>query len=132
MATSVAKESVVVFSYWPQISPRETACLHTSRTWFSHTWSKWELNLQSRVCRMKSEGPVTWSDAHPPGMRTVAGSIIGCGNILLWRLIMKSFLRPFSPYHRFKQGSYWRKDVHLVLVNYLGSLPRNSVTIVVD
>ena len=28
--------------------------------------------------------------------------------------------------------SYWRKDVHLVLVNRLGSLPRNSVVRLTD
>ena len=28
--------------------------------------------------------------------------------------------------------SYWRKDVHLVLVNCLGSLPRNSVVRLTD
>ena len=34
---------------------------------------------------------VAWSDARPPGMRTVAGSIVGSGNILSLRLVMKSF-----------------------------------------
>ena len=29
-------------------------------------------------------------------------------------------------------GSYWQKDVHLVLVNRLGSLPRNSVVRLTD
>ena len=36
---------------------------------------------------------------------------------------MNSSLRPFFSYRRFK----WRKHAHLVLVNSLGSLPRNSV-----
>ena len=81
-------------------------------------------------------GTVARSDPRPPGMRTVAGSILGSGNILSWRLVMKSFLRPFSPYRWFKYGS-----CQLVLVNCFGSLPRNSVvrltyrldmTIVVD
>ena len=43
-------------------------------------------------------GPVAWSDARPPGIQMVAGSILGFSNICLWRLVMKSFLRPFSPY----------------------------------
>ena len=30
-------------------------------------------------------GPEARPDAHPPGMRTVAGSILGSGNILSWR-----------------------------------------------
>ena len=41
---------------------------------------------------------VVRSDARLPGMRTVEDSIIGLGNILSWGLVMKSFLRPFSPY----------------------------------
>ena len=46
-----------------------------------------------------------------------------------WRLIMKSFLWPFSPYRGIKCGSfnYWRMDVHEVLVKRLGlSQPRKS------
>ena len=34
-------------------------------------------------------GTVARSDARPPGMRTVAGSILTSGNILSWRLVMK-------------------------------------------
>ena len=41
-------------------------------------------------------GAVARSDASPPSMQTVAGSILTSGNILSWRLVMKSFLRPFS------------------------------------
>ena len=44
----------------------------------------------------------TRSDARPPGMRTVAGSNLGSGNILSLRLDVESFLRPFSPYRWFK------------------------------
>ena len=55
-----------------------------------------------------------------------------CSHILLYKLIMKSFLRSFSPFHWFKMGSwqsYWQKYKHLVLVNPLQGLllPRNSV-----
>ena len=39
-------------------------------------------------------------------------------------LAMKSFLRPDSSK---VVVSYWQKHGHLVLVNCLGSLPRNSV-----
>ena len=34
-------------------------------------------------------GAVVRSDARPPGMRTVADSILTNGNILSWRLVMK-------------------------------------------
>ena len=45
------------------------------------------------VCRNVTflQGPVARSDARPPGMRTVAGSILGSGNILSLKLVMKSF-----------------------------------------
>ena len=47
--------------------------------------------------KTKSSDPVAHSDARPTGTQEVAGSILRIGNILLWRPVMKSFLRPFSP-----------------------------------
>ena len=47
-------------------------------------------------------GLIAHLDARPPGMQMVVGSILGSGNILSWRLVMKSFLQPFSPYNWFK------------------------------
>ena len=45
-------------------------------------------------------------DAHPTGDQEVAGSTPAeVGNILSWRLIMKYFLRSFSPFRWFKKGS---------------------------
>ena len=42
----------------------------------------------------------------PTGDQEVAGSTPAeVGNILLWRLIMKYFLRSFSPFRWFKKGS---------------------------
>ena len=41
---------------------------------------------------------VARSDACSLGNQTVAGSILGSGNIISWRLAMKPFLRPFSPF----------------------------------
>ena len=42
----------------------------------------------------------------PTGDQEVAGSTPAeVGNILSWRLIMKYFLRSFSPFHWFKKGS---------------------------
>ena len=47
-------------------------------------------------------GTVARSDARPPGMRPVAGSILTSGKTFFhWDLVMKTFLRPFS----FKKGS---------------------------
>ena len=47
---------------------------------------------------------------------------------------MKQFLRhsPTSADSRRAVVSYWRNNVHLVLVNCLGGLPRNSVVRVTD
>ena len=50
-------------------------------------------------------GAVAPSDAHPTGMRTVAGLILTSGNILPLSLVKKYFLRPFSPFRWFKKGS---------------------------
>ena len=58
--------------------------------------SKWDCQVP---------GPVARSDARLPGMRTVAGSILGSGNIISWRLVKKPFLRPFSPYRWLRQLS---------------------------
>ena len=45
-------------------------------------------------------------DATPTGDQEVAGSTPAeVGNILSWRLIMKYFLRSFSPFRWFKKGS---------------------------
>ena len=45
-------------------------------------------------------------DACPTEDQEVAGSTPAeVGNILLWRLLMKYFLRSFSPSHWFKKGS---------------------------
>ena len=50
-------------------------------------------------------GAVARWDARPPGMRTVAGSILTSRNMLSWSLVMKLFLQPFSPFRWFKKGS---------------------------
>ena len=42
-----------------------------------------------RLKKPDQPGPVAWSDARPPGMQMVAGSILGSGYILSLRLIMK-------------------------------------------
>ena len=70
-------------------------------------------------------------------MRTVAGSILGSGNILSWRLVIKLFLLSFSPYHWFTHGScqLLAKGYavnRIVLVNRIGSLPRSSVVMLPD
>ena len=67
-----------------------------------------------------------------PGMRTVMGSILWSGNILscTWNhLYGHSF--PSADSSK-AVVNYWRKHMHLVLVNYLGSLPRNSVVRLTD
>ena len=44
-------------------------------------------------------------DARPTGDQKIAGSTPAVGNILPWRLIMKNFLRSFSPFRWFKKGT---------------------------
>ena len=51
-------------------------------------------------------------NARPPGMRTVAGSILTSGKTFFhWDLVIKKNLRPFSPFRwsRRAVSSYWRK-----------------------
>ena len=53
-------------------------------------------------------------DARPTGYQEVEGSTPAeVGNILSWRLIMKYFLRSFSPADsRRAVVSFWLKNVH--------------------
>ena len=54
----------------------------------------------------KKPASVAHLDAGPTGDQEVAGSTPAeVGNILSWRLIMKYFLRSFSPFRWFKKGS---------------------------
>ena len=67
---------------------------------------------------------VAQSDARPTSDHEVAGSIsAGSGNILSWGLIMKYFLRSFTPFRWLKKGSYQIlvKECAQVLVNRLKS-----------
>ena len=74
-------------------------------------------------------GPVARSDARPPGMRTVAGSILRSGNIFRGDWSWNHFYGHSFPSTDSNRAvvNYWRMDVHLVLDNRLGSLPKNSV-----
>ena len=94
--------------------------------------SEGPMDTVASIISLPRSGPVPRSDACPLGMQSFASSILGSGNILSWRLVMKSFLRPFSPYPSRAAVSYWRKDVHLELANRLESLPRNTVVSLTD
>ena len=78
-------------------------------------------------------GPVAWSDAHPPGMRfTVRSS--GPTTFFRGDCSWNHFYGNSLPTADSSRAvvSYQRKDVHLVLVNSLVSLPRNSVDMLTD
>ena len=54
----------------------------------------------------EKEGKYFYVMRRPTGDQEVAGSTPAeVGNILSWRLIMKYFLRSFSPFRWFKKGS---------------------------
>ena len=56
-------------------------------------------HLYEMVKLKHREASVAQSDACPTGDQNAASSIpAGSGNILSWRLIMKYFLRSFSPF----------------------------------
>ena len=63
-------------------------------------------------------GPIAQSDACPTGSQEVVDSILRFVPILSFRLIMKSFLRSFTPFRWFKRAvvSYWRNKGRWVLV----------------
>ena len=63
----------------------------------------------------------------PPGKQTVAGSILTSGTFFRGDLVMKKKFYNHSPpsaASRRAVVSYWRKNVHEVLVNCLGGLLR--------
>ena len=57
-------------------------------------------------CTCFAPGLVAQSDACSTGDQEGVNSRLRSGNILSLRLIMKSFLRSFSPFRWFKKGSY--------------------------
>ena len=56
--------------------------------------STYSIVTAEKVSSIFKPGPVAWSNVS----LEVAGSILWSGNTILWRLVMKSFLRPFSRY----------------------------------
>ena len=97
-------------------------------------YSKVFSNARKYTHQKTKRAPVARQDARAPGIQTVTGSILRSGNILYWRLVMKSFLRPATADTADSSmvvASY-RKDVDFVLVNRLGSLHRNSVDRLTD
>ena len=58
-------------------------------------WTYYSMVKQhSSNCKIITVKPrlVALSGARLPGMQMVVGSILGSGNILLWRLVIRSFL----------------------------------------
>ena len=75
-------------------------------------------------------GLVAQSDVYPPGMRTVVGPATFFHGDWSWNNFYGHSL-PTADSSR-EEVSYLQKDVHLVLVNRLWSLPRNSVVRLTD
>ena len=75
-----------------------------------HSLQAFQREINENPCRTGSmyrlAASVAQLDVRPTGDQEVAGSTPAkVGNILLRRLIMKYFLRPFSPFRWFKKGS---------------------------
>ena len=67
------------------------------------------------------------------GIQEIVGSILQSDNIRPWRLVMKSFLWPFSPYRRFQVGQLSvntgeKIHVHVCPLNH----PRKSMVRLTD
>ena len=68
--------------------------------------SLWPYFHASVILTYFEPASVAQLDARPTGDQEVAGSKPAeVGNILSWSLIMKYFLRSFSPFRWFKKGS---------------------------
>ena len=78
-------------------------------------------------------GAVARSEACPLGMQAALSLIPMSSTFFRADLVMKHFYG-HSPSADSRRAvvSHWRKNVHEVLVNYLGGLPRNSMVRVTD
>ena len=84
-----------VFSWRGSVSLRSFQELYVNRN----------SGYSTKTAKLKP-GAVARLDARPPGMRTVAGSILTSDKTYFrWDLVMKKILRPFSPFRWFKKGS---------------------------
>ena len=54
-------------------------------------------DLDSHILKSRKDPVEARLDACTTGFHEVEGWILRSGNILLWRWVTKSFLRPFSP-----------------------------------
>ena len=84
--------------------------LNTAVKWQSMIWLWCRKNVKLRdsvyAIEISSHRLVWTKYERQTGDREVAGSTPAeVGNILSWRLIMKYFLRSFSPFRWFKKGS---------------------------
>ena len=106
-----------------------------------HAFSFLVLAAERTSCHLTNKltfnpGPVTWSDARPPRVRMVAGRSSGpttsFRHLEIGHEIISTAILSLPLIQVGAIVSYWRKDVHLVLVNHLGSLPRNSLIRLTD
>ena len=77
------------------------------KVWGIRGWGKTvTFSFFKNAVTIAEPASVAQLDACPTGDQEVAGSTPAeVGNILSWRLIMKYFLRSFSPFRWFKKGS---------------------------
>ena len=57
----------------------------------NHSSHKKRILQAGVIIKQSKRSPVARLDARPSGIQPVAVSILGSGNILPWRLVMKSF-----------------------------------------
>ena len=93
----------VAFGLGFQHLPRDLANVNAWKTIFD----PYIISRANAMIRLKLSRPrwLSWM-RRPTGDQKVAGlTPAEVGNILSWRLIMKYFLRSFSPFRWFKKGS---------------------------
>ena len=89
--------------------------IHTRTHARTHTHTHTHTHVTACALNSIQSASVAQLDARPNGDQEIAGSTPAVvGNILSWRLIMKYFLRSFSPFADSRRAvvSFWRKNVH--------------------
>ena len=127
---------VVWVIVWDRCHFAVTILVHSINKGSDYISLWWLYSQDLSVFVMCVNGTVARSDARPPCMRMVSGSIIESGPAIFfrWDWSWNHFYGHPLPTAESSRAvaSYWRKDVYFVLVNRSGSLPRNSVVRLTD
>ena len=121
------------FEYSQDIMTKILVCILASYS--DGVWSGFTVCVHRNFYqRLKQMNYYTRRPLNENGLPTVARSILGSSNILSWRLVMESFLRPLFPWRCSKKGScqLLAKRSALSTGKRVVSLPRNRMVRLTD